>query len=89
MMNRLSGAFGNITGLLASACLFGLAQVISYVGRCGLVSAYDMGFVFVQPLLGELLLAAIYLKARNIIPGAILHIGMNAYISRFLALFSV
>ena len=88
VMNRLSDAFGNITGLLASAFLFGLAHVISYVSRFGLASACDMGIVFVQPRLGGILLGAIYLKARNIIPGAIFHMGMNAYLSRFLALFS-
>jgi membrane protease YdiL (CAAX protease family) len=89
ILNRLGEAFGSFTGLLSSAFLFGVAHVISYVARSGFVSAYDLGIVFVQPLLGGLLLGAIFLKARNIIPGAIFHIGMNAYLSRFLALFSV
>ncbi len=87
-MNRLGDAFGRFTGLLTSAFLFGLAHVISHVARFGFGSAYELGIVFVKPLLGGLLLGAIYLKSRNIIPGAIFHMGMNAYLTRFLALFS-
>lgn len=89
MMKRLGDAFGRLNGLLASAFLFGLAHVISYIARFGFVSAPQIGIVFFQPLMGGLLLGAIYLKARNIIPGAIFHVSVNAYLSRFLALFSM
>jgi membrane protease YdiL (CAAX protease family) len=37
-----------------------------------------------QTFLGGLLFGLIYLRARSIVPGAILHVATNAYIGRFI-----
>ena len=39
-----------------------------------------------QTFLGGLLLGFIYLRARNIWPGAIFHVSMNVYLSRVLGM---
>jgi membrane protease YdiL (CAAX protease family) len=88
LMNRFCEWLGIGEGLLLSAFLFGFGHVIARVA--------DHGFGFLdqalltggQAFLGELIFGWIFLKVRNIWPGAILHISTNMYFPRILALFS-
>jgi membrane protease YdiL (CAAX protease family) len=87
LMNRFCEWLGRGKGLLLSSFIFGLGHVIARIADHGfgvLDRALTAGG---QAFLGGLIFGAIYLLARNIWPGAILHISTNMYISRFIAIF--
>jgi membrane protease YdiL (CAAX protease family) len=44
--------------------------------------------VFAQTFMGGLILGTIYLRAKNIVPGSILHVAGNMYVSRIVEVLS-
>ena len=84
LMNRLCNWLGNRKGLVLSAALFGLSHILSRIGQHGFdypVAAMAAG---AQSLVGWLVLGLLFLKTRSIVLPAIVHISMNAYLSRIL-----
>jgi membrane protease YdiL (CAAX protease family) len=79
---------GNARGLLVSAFLFALVHLISRVSEGGFRYPLRLAEVCPQTLVGGLLLGYIYIRAKNIHPGAILHISVNMYIGRIIELLS-
>ena len=85
LMRRLCDWLGDSKGLLLNALIFGLAHVISRLSQHGLRYPGRLVTVFFQTYAGGLLLGYLYLRARSIVPGAILHTSMNAYLPRLIA----
>jgi membrane protease YdiL (CAAX protease family) len=86
--SRLLAWLGKARGLLASAFLFSLVHFISRVAQSGFAHPLRLVEVCLQTLVGGLLLGYIYIRARNIYPGSILHVAGNMYIGRLMQLFS-
>jgi membrane protease YdiL (CAAX protease family) len=84
LMRRLCDWLGDGKGLLLNALIFGLAHVISRLSQHGLRYPDRLAIIFLQTCAGGLLLGYIYLRAKSIVPGAILHTSMNAYLSRLI-----
>jgi membrane protease YdiL (CAAX protease family) len=59
---------------------------VSRLAQHGLRYPERLALLFVQTFAGGLLLGYIYLRAGNIVPGAIVHTSMNAYLPRLIAL---
>jgi membrane protease YdiL (CAAX protease family) len=89
LMNRFCNWLGNGKGLFLSSFIFGLGHVISRVADHGFGIIDRALITGGQAFLGGLIFGLIYLKARNIWPGAILHISTNMYLGRLIALFGV
>jgi membrane protease YdiL (CAAX protease family) len=87
LMNRLCNWLGNGKGLFWSSFIFGLGHVVSRVADHGFGIIDSALITGGQAFLGGLIFGSIYLKARNIWPGAILHISTNMYLGRFIVLF--
>ena len=73
-------------GLFLNALIFGLAHVVSRLAQHGLRYPDRLAILFVQTFAGGLLLGYIYLRAGNIVPGAIFHTSTNAYLPRLIAM---
>jgi membrane protease YdiL (CAAX protease family) len=84
LMRRLCDWLGDGKGLLLNALIFGLAHVTSRLSRHGLRYPGRLATVFLQTYAGGLLLGYIYLRAKSIVPGAIVHTAMNAYLPRLI-----
>jgi membrane protease YdiL (CAAX protease family) len=83
LTERLCAWLGNLKGLLLSGLVFGLAHVVSRLSQHGLAyPGYD-ALLGLQTSVGGVLFGLIYLRARSILPGTILHVAANAYIPRF------
>ena len=82
--SRLCQWLGDLKGLLISGLIFGLAHIVSRVSQHGLDYPLHDALLGLQTFLGGLLLGYIYLKAKSIIPGTIMHVAMNAYIGKFM-----
>ena len=88
LLTRLCEWLGKRRGLVLSALIFGLSHVASLVSQHGLAYPTSDLMMFAQTFMGGLLLGFIYTKAKNIVPGSILHVAGNLYISRIGALLS-
>jgi membrane protease YdiL (CAAX protease family) len=86
LMARLCDWLGERKGLFLNALIFGLAHVVSRLAQYGLRYPDRLAIVFVQTFAGGLLLGTIYLKAKNIVPGAIFHMSTNAYLPRLMSM---
>jgi membrane protease YdiL (CAAX protease family) len=86
LTTRLFDWLGHRKGIAVSAFIFGLVHVLSRVSQHGFQYPQRLAEVFVQTLLGGLLFAIIYWRARNIVPGAILHTSMNMYLPSIMEL---
>jgi membrane protease YdiL (CAAX protease family) len=86
LMARLCDWLGEGKGLLLNALFFGLAHVVSRLAQHGLHYPDRLLILFVQTFAGGLLLGYMYLRARNIVPGAIFHTATNAYLPRLVAM---
>jgi membrane protease YdiL (CAAX protease family) len=84
LMRRLCDWLGNSKGLLLNALIFGLAHAISRLSQHGLRYPDRLAIVTLQACAGGLLLGDIYLRAKSIVPGAIVHTAMNAYLPRLI-----
>jgi membrane protease YdiL (CAAX protease family) len=82
LMSRLCDWLGDKKGLVLGALIFGLSHVVSLVSQHGLKYPVSDLLMFVQTFIGGLILGYIYLRAKNIVPGSILHVSGNMYISR-------
>ena len=89
LMRRLCDWLGNAKGLVLSALIFGLSHVVSLVSQHGFQYPVDDLLSFAQTFVGGLILGAIYLRAKNIVPGSILHVAGNMYVTRIATLFGV
>ncbi len=58
--------------------------MISRLSQHGLRYPDRLAILFLQTSAGGLLLGYIYLRAKSIVPGAIVHTSMNAYLSRLI-----
>jgi len=85
IMTRLCGWLGESRGLLLNALVFSLAHVIFILTTSGLDHPYFLIRASLQTLLGGLMLGYVFLRSRNIVPGSIIHISMNLYLSRIAA----
>jgi membrane protease YdiL (CAAX protease family) len=84
LMNRLSNWLGNSKGLFWSSFIFGVGHITSRVADHGF-GVIDRALITGgQAFLGGLIFGFIFLKARNIWPGAILHVSTNMYLSYFI-----
>jgi membrane protease YdiL (CAAX protease family) len=88
LLTRLCEWLGKWRGLVLSALIFGLSHVASLVSQHGFAYPTSDLMMFGQTFVGGLLLGYIYLKAKNIVPGSILHVAGNLYISRIATLLS-
>jgi membrane protease YdiL (CAAX protease family) len=86
LMNRLCDWLGDRKGLFLSSFIFGFGHVTARVADHGFGILEQTLLIGGQAFLGGLIFGWIFLKARNIWPGAILHISTNMYLSRILAL---
>jgi len=84
LMNRFCEWLGNGKGLLLSAFIFGLGHVIARIADHGFGILDQALLTGGQAFLGGLIFGLIYLKSRNIWPGAILHISTNMYLFRII-----
>ena len=76
---------GAWTGAVAiSSLIFGLGQILSRIAQGGFVATIPALLLGFQAFLGGILLGYIYLRAKNIWPPAILHVGMNLYLPRII-----
>jgi membrane protease YdiL (CAAX protease family) len=87
LMNRFCEWLRSWKGLLLSAFVFGFGHVIARIADHGLGILDRALLTGGQAFLGGLIFGLIYLKARNIWPGAILHIATNMYLSRLITFF--
>jgi len=86
LMARLCDWLGERKGLFLNALIFGLAHVVSRLAQHGLRYPDRLAILFAQTFAGGLLLGYIYLRAKSIVPGAILHTSMNAYLPHLVAM---
>lgn len=86
LLHRLVGWLGDRKGLTISALTFGFAHIVSRVSQHGLEYPLHDAMLGFQTFLGGLLFGYIYLKARSIYPGSILHVSVNLYLERFIKL---
>jgi membrane protease YdiL (CAAX protease family) len=85
---RLCRWLGDLRGLLISGLVFGLAHIVSRVSQHGLAYPRHDALLGVQTFFGGVLFGLIYLRARSIVPGAILHVATNAYLGRIMEMVS-
>jgi membrane protease YdiL (CAAX protease family) len=82
LMTRFCDWLGDAKGLLLNGMVFSLAHIVSLVSRYGLAYPVWEATMGLQTLAGGLLLGYIYLRSGDIVPCSILHISLNAYLSR-------
>ena len=82
LMTRLCDWLGDRRGLVLNAVVFSLAHATFLLTRYGLSEATLTLTSVAQTFLGGVLMGYIYLKSGNIVPGTVLHISMNMYLSR-------
>jgi len=88
LMRRLCDWLGDHKGLFLNALIFGLSHVTSRISQHGLQYPVRVATVFVETFVGGLLLGYIYLRAKNIVPGSILHVSGNLFIDRMIEMVS-
>jgi hypothetical protein len=88
LMRRLCDWLGDRKGLVLGALIFGLSHVVSLVSQHGLKYPVSDLLMFARTFIGGLILGYIYLRAKNIVPGSILHVAGNMYISRIVEVLS-
>lgn len=86
LTRRLCNWLGNLRGLLLSGLIFGLAHVVSRLSQHGLAYPVHDALLGLRTFVGGLLFGLIYLRARSIWPGTILHVATNAYLGRVLGM---
>jgi membrane protease YdiL (CAAX protease family) len=86
LMRRLCDWLGDRQGLLLSSLLFSLAHIVSRLSQHGFKYPLDDLFLGFQTLIGGLILGYMVLKAKNIVPPAILHVSTNMYLEKAIAL---
>ena len=82
LMTRLCGWIGEGRGLVLNAVVFSLAHAVFLLTRYGLSEAALTLVSVSQTFLGGLLMGYVYLRSGNVVPGAVLHISMNLWLSR-------
>lgn len=84
LLHRLAEWLGSRKGILLGALTFGFAHIISRASQHGLEYPLHDVLLGLQTFLGGLLLGSIYLRAKSIVPGAILHVSANLYLEKFI-----
>ena len=82
LMTRLCDWLGDRRGLVLNAIVFSLAHATFLLTRYGLSEAAFTLTSMAQTFLGGILMGYMFLRSGNIVPGAVLHISMNLYLSR-------
>jgi membrane protease YdiL (CAAX protease family) len=82
LMSRFCEWKGDKWSLVLSSIFFSLAHVVFIVSNEGLRYPGFIGMTMLQTFIGGVFLGYIFLKEGNIIPGAIIHISTNIYMSR-------
>jgi membrane protease YdiL (CAAX protease family) len=86
LMTRLCNWLGDRKGLFLNGFLFGLGHITSLVSQHGFKYPLDDAFVGFSTFLGGLMFGYMYLKAKNIVPPALVHVAANMYLSRIIGL---
>lgn len=81
IMTRLCEWLGESRGLLLNALVFSLAHVIFILTTSGLDHPIFLIQTSLQTLLGGLMLGYVFLRSGNIVPGSIIHVSMNLFLS--------
>jgi membrane protease YdiL (CAAX protease family) len=89
ILHRLVAWLGDRKGLVLSAFTFGFAHIVSRVSQHGLEYLLHDVMLGFQMFLGGLIIGYIYIRARNLIPGSILHVAANLYLDKFIKLLRV
>jgi membrane protease YdiL (CAAX protease family) len=89
LLHRWMEWLGDLKGLALGAAAFGCAHIVSRVSQHGLDYLFQDIMLGFQMLLGGLVLGFIYVRARNLIPGSILHISANLYLNKLIQLLGV
>jgi len=82
LMGRFREWVGDFWGLILNAAVFSIAHLVFLFTRYGFTLVWGDLMVGFQTFMGGLLLGYIYLRAGDIVPGSILHISLNVYLSR-------
>jgi len=83
---RLGAWLGKYRGWLVASLIFGAGHFVSLWSHPGTTPALrDLG-LFLQTTAGGLILGFIYLRARSIVPGAVVHIFGNLYLFQIVEL---
>ncbi len=85
IMTRLCEWLGESRGLLLNALVFSLGHVIFILTTSGLDHPHFLIQTSLQTLLGGLMLGFVFLRSRNIVPGSIIHVSLNLYLSKIAA----
>jgi membrane protease YdiL (CAAX protease family) len=67
-------------------CCSGWTHAVSRISQHGLIYPLRLVDVFAETFAGGLLPGAVFLRAKNIVPGTIIHTEGNVYIFRLLEL---
>lgn len=81
MMTRMCQWLGKWRGLLIFSLIFGLGHIIFRLADHGIGYLIPALFTGLQTFFGGIIFGMIYLRAKNIYPGAILHVASNMYLS--------
>jgi membrane protease YdiL (CAAX protease family) len=86
LLHRLVAWLGDRRGLVLGAFAFGFAHIVSRVSQHGLEYPLHDVMLGFQMFLGGIVFGLIYVRARNLIPGSILHVSANLYLGKFIQL---
>lgn len=87
LQSRLCSWRGKTQGWLISSLLFGVGHLVTLWSKPGITPRIDDLALIAQTTIGGLILGYIFLRARSIVPGSILHVFGNVYLFRLLDLF--
>jgi membrane protease YdiL (CAAX protease family) len=82
LMTRLCAWLGDRPGLFVNGLLFGLGHIISRLSQHGFRYPGHDAFLGFYTFLGGLLFGYLYLRAKDIVPPALVHISTNMYLYR-------
>jgi membrane protease YdiL (CAAX protease family) len=86
LQERLGAWLGKYRGWIVASLLFGAGHLVTLWSHPGATLEMRDLWILIQTTAGGLIFGAIYLRARSIVPGAIVHIAGNLYLSQILEL---
>jgi hypothetical protein len=89
LLRRLAGWLGDRKGLALGTLAFGFAHIVSRISQHELAYPVNDAMLSFQTAIGGLTFGYIYLRARSILPGGILHISVNLYLGRMTSLLTM
>lgn len=86
LQERLGAWLGKYRGWLVASLIFGAGHLVSLWSHPGMSPTLQNLGLLLQTTAGGLILGFIYLRARSIVPGAIVHIFGNLYLFQIVEL---